>query len=124
MDWMEWGSGSAPTAKDIAAYYRSRIAAGELEPLAPLPPGRKLAKHLKVALATVQSAYDVLKSEGLTDSRPGSGTFVAETTDDASAQDRARGFRELQDQLSAVTSQLATLSERVAKLEEERTDSA
>jgi DNA-binding GntR family transcriptional regulator len=124
MDWMEWSGGSAPTAKDIAAYYRSRIAGGELEPLAPLPPGRKLAKHLKVALATVQSAYDVLKSEGLADSRPGSGTFVAETTDDVSAQDRAQGFRELQDQLSAVTSQLAELSERVAKLEGDRTDSA
>ncbi|MGB8946171.1 winged helix-turn-helix domain-containing protein [Streptomyces sp. NBC_01283] len=124
MDWMEWGGGSAPTAKDIAAYYRSRIAAGELEPLAPLPPGRKLAKHLKVALATVQSAYDVLKSEGLADSRPGSGTYVAEATEAGSAQDRAQGFRELQGQLSAVTSQLAELSERVAKLEGDRTDSA
>ncbi len=121
---MAWSGGSAPTAKDIAAYYRSRIAAGELEPLAALPPGRKLAKHLKVALATVQSAYDVLKSEGLADSRPGSGTFVAETTDDASAQDRARGFLDLQGELSAVTAQLAELCERVAKLEEERTDSA
>ncbi|MEU2722749.1 winged helix-turn-helix domain-containing protein [Streptomyces smyrnaeus] len=120
MDWMEWSGSQPPTAKDIAAYYRSRIGAGELEPPAPFPPGRKLAKHLGVALATVQSAYDELKSEGLADSRPGSGTFVATPADGTSAQERVRGMRELQSEIQSLASRFADLSERVAKLEAER----
>ncbi len=121
---MEWSGGQPPTAKDIAAYYRSRIAAGELEPPASLPAGRKLAKHLGVALATVQSAYDELKSEGLADSRPGSGTFVAAPADGTSAQERVRGIQELQSEVQSLTSRLADLSDRVAELESEREERA
>ncbi|MCF3119292.1 winged helix-turn-helix transcriptional regulator [Streptomyces arenae] len=110
-------------AREIAARIRDEIAAGTFGPGDRIPGARAYAKKLGVALMTVQNAYAQLQEEGLVEGRTGSGTFVAETAGDASAQDRARGLRELQDQLSAVTSQLAELSERVTKLEEDRTDS-
>ena len=54
-----------------AAILDGRLAAGER-----LPPSRELAARLAVSRTTVTEAYDRLLSEGFTESRTGSGTFV------------------------------------------------
>ena len=117
---MEWSADTPPTAKDIAAYYRRQIAEGHLPPLRRLPAARSLAKKLGVATMTVQSAYSQLRDDGLVDTRQGSGTFVRDTATGAGARGTAKGLRELQTQVEQLASQLAELSARVTRLEEER----
>ncbi|MBC8064905.1 MAG: PLP-dependent aminotransferase family protein [Chlorobia bacterium] len=61
----------------IAESMRSGILDGELRPGQRLPSVRELAKELGVHRLTVFKAYEELASSGLTQSKPGSGTFVA-----------------------------------------------
>ncbi|WP_445681377.1 GntR family transcriptional regulator [Radicibacter daui] len=56
------------------------IAGGELQPGEPLPSVRELADMIGVAPMTVSQVYRELKSAGLIDTRPGSGTFVTANT--------------------------------------------
>ncbi|MCL6706963.1 PLP-dependent aminotransferase family protein [Pseudomonas sp. R2.Fl] len=56
---------------------RQRVASRALQPGARLPSIRQCAASLKVSPSTVVEAYDRLVSEGLIQSRPGSGFYVA-----------------------------------------------
>ena len=67
-----------PGYTDIAAHYRRLIADGELRPGASMPPMSKVKEKFGVSITTVNRAYRMLKSEGLTVANPGSGTVVAE----------------------------------------------
>lgn len=55
------------------------IACGELAPGEILPSVRELAEKVGVAPMTVSQVYADLKSAGLIDTRPGSGTFVGDS---------------------------------------------
>ena len=55
------------------------IACGELAPRETLPSVRELAEKVGVAPMTVSQVYADLKSAGLIDTRPGSGTFVSDS---------------------------------------------
>ncbi|MBM7044677.1 MULTISPECIES: GntR family transcriptional regulator [Rhizobium] len=55
------------------------IACGELAPGETLPSVRELAEKVGVAPMTVSQVYADLKSAGLIDTRPGSGTFVGDS---------------------------------------------
>jgi DNA-binding transcriptional regulator YhcF (GntR family) len=55
------------------------IACGELSPGETLPSVRELAEKVGVAPMTVSQVYSDLKSAGLIDTRPGSGTFVSDS---------------------------------------------
>jgi len=74
-DWSARGSGSL--AARLAFALRSRILADLLPAGTVLPPERLLAEALAVSRATVVSALDRLRAEGLVASRQGSGTRVA-----------------------------------------------
>jgi len=63
--------------EQIVEGIRQRIAAGDLEPDAELPPVRQLAADLGVNLNTVARAYRVLESHGLVTAVRGRGTWVA-----------------------------------------------
>lgn len=105
-------------ARDIAALYRDKIAAGEYAPGRPLPPAKGVAKEFGVALQTAQNAYKQLEADGLVEGRRGSGTYVIDPVKGAqTAQEAAASLRDLQGQLKKVTSQLSQLSDRVADLE-------
>jgi AcrR family transcriptional regulator len=67
---------ASPAAR-VAAALRARIQDGELAPGARLPSTRVLVKDFGVAMATATRALAILRDEGLTESHPGSGTFVA-----------------------------------------------
>jgi Transcriptional regulators containing a DNA-binding HTH domain and an aminotransferase domain (MocR family) and their eukaryotic orthologs len=56
---------------------RQRIASRALQPGARLPSIRQFAASLKISPSTVVEAYDRLVSEGLIQSRPGSGFYVS-----------------------------------------------
>jgi GntR family transcriptional regulator len=120
---MNWSPENHPTAKEIAAKFRSDIVEGVYGPGTRLPGAKGIAKKLGVGLMTVQSAYKQLAADGLVAGRPGSGTYVIDPVKgEPTAQQAAAGLRDLQDQLKHVASQLSDLIERVARLESERPD--
>ncbi|MEU6822168.1 winged helix-turn-helix domain-containing protein [Streptomyces atriruber] len=117
---MDWTPEKPPTAKEIAAKFRSDIADGLYPPGRQLPGAKGLARKLGVALMTVQNAYKQLAEDGLVAGRQGSGTYVLDPEKGHdTAQEVALGLRELQRHLGQVTAQLGELTERVAQLEAE-----
>ncbi|MFE0131258.1 GntR family transcriptional regulator [Streptomyces sp. NPDC059037] len=114
-----WAQGQKPTAKEIAAHYRSKISGGELIPGDQLPAARGLAKFLGVGYMTVQSAYGQLATAGLALKEQGRGTFVREAPDNHQVPPVA-SLDELAERLDHVTSQLSDLRDRVAELENDR----
>ncbi|GHC33064.1 GntR family transcriptional regulator [Streptomyces cinnamoneus] len=114
-----------PSAKDIAARFRSKIADGAYSPGSRLPGAKNLAQELGVALMTVQGAYQQLAADGLVEGRRGSGTYVVDPKEgQPTAQQTASSLRDLQEQLHHVTSRLADLADRVAELEANRDSEA
>ena len=63
--------------EQIIVQVRGMILSGQLEVGAPLPSIRTLALQLKVAINTVQKAYEQLLAEKLIYARVGRGCFVA-----------------------------------------------
>ncbi len=55
---------------------REKIVSREISPGAFLPPQKSLAAQYEVGLSTIHEAMQVLAALGLTDSRPGKGTWV------------------------------------------------
>lgn len=67
----------APVVRQVYQQVRDAILAGALGAGARLPSSRDLARTLRVARASVVSAYEQLLAEGYAEGRPGAGTFVA-----------------------------------------------
>lgn len=68
---------SGPLYRRLATAIQRAIANGEIPPGTALPAERHLAKSLALGRSTVVGAYDLLRAEGLLESRQGSGTWVA-----------------------------------------------
>lgn len=73
----------------IATHYRQLIQDGTLSPGDRMPSMTEVAKKFKVTVTTVNRAYRILKSEGLTTPQPGIGTVVA-TRPNVAVTGRAR----------------------------------
>jgi GntR family transcriptional regulator len=69
---------SLPKYEQIAAELRGRIVRGELRTGDTLPSERELTERWGVARATVVKALEVLRQEGLVDTRQGTGSMVRE----------------------------------------------
>lgn len=69
-----------PPYQQVAAALRAAVLTRKFEPGDRLPSQAELAKHYGVARMTVQQALRLLRDEGLTFSRQGSGVFVRERT--------------------------------------------
>ncbi|MFH8739355.1 GntR family transcriptional regulator [Streptomyces sp. NPDC017964] len=107
-----------PTAKDIAAKYRSEIADGEREAGSRLPAARQIAKQLGVQLMTVQSAYNQLRDEGLVLTQQGRGTFVRDPSVPLGTEPGSSpAFTALSTELSSIHDALRLLGERLDRLE-------
>jgi DNA-binding GntR family transcriptional regulator len=65
----------------IAAHYRELIEDGELAPGDPMPSMREVCEKFGVSITTANRAFKTLKTEGLTVSKPGVGTLVADRSD-------------------------------------------
>ncbi|MFL1379731.1 aminotransferase-like domain-containing protein [Nocardiopsis protaetiae] len=72
-----WSAGSGALYRRLADALQALITEGSLAPGERLPSERVLATALRVSRTTVVSAYDLLRSEGVFDSRQGSGTRVS-----------------------------------------------
>lgn len=69
-----------PKYEQIAADLRGRIVRGDLNPGDPIPSERDLTDRWSVSRATVVKALEVLRHEGLIDTRQGTGSTVRERT--------------------------------------------
>jgi DNA-binding transcriptional MocR family regulator len=85
--WREGAPGPLP--RRLAHTIRSRILSGLLPARAVLPPERAVAMGLGVSRSTVVTAFDELRASGFLDSRQGSGTWVAHSTDSTAARPQA-----------------------------------
>ena len=70
-------TGREPIYRQLAGQIREAIARGRLAPGARLPSVRELSKTLVVNPNTVARAYTDLEHEGVLNTRPGLGVFVA-----------------------------------------------
>lgn len=70
-------SGKRNLSLQIYRQLQQRILDGRLKRGERLPASRELAAELSVARKTITNVYDLLMSEGLLETRAGSGTFVA-----------------------------------------------
>ena len=66
-----------PSYRQLADRIAEAIAAGEYRPDDPIPSLRTLQQETGLAMATVQHAISVLRTEGLVYSVSGRGTFVS-----------------------------------------------
>ncbi|MGW7272291.1 GntR family transcriptional regulator [Streptomyces sp. NPDC054864] len=111
-----------PTAKEIAAEYRTKIADPDNEDYSPgkqLPAARALARKLGVQLMTVQSAYGQLRDEGLVLTQQGRGTFVRDPSAPLGTEPGSSpAFTALAGELSSIHDALRLLGERLDRLEE------
>ncbi|HUR73323.1 MAG TPA: PLP-dependent aminotransferase family protein [Sporichthya sp.] len=72
--WTDGGHGTLP--QRLAYGLRCAIGSGLINDGAKLPPERDLARALAVSRSTITTALDLLRDEGLVESRQGSGTLV------------------------------------------------
>ncbi|AXK34940.1 GntR family transcriptional regulator [Streptomyces armeniacus] len=70
------GAGELPKYQRIAAELRAAIESGQYGPGDQLPGENQLKETHQVALMTARQALDVLKNEGIAESRKGKGVFV------------------------------------------------
>lgn len=72
-----WSMHSGPLYRRLATAIKNSIVIGEIPPGTALPAERHLAKALVLGRSTVVAAYDLLREEGILESKQGSGTWVA-----------------------------------------------
>ena len=68
--------GELPLYDHLFCCIREDILSGRLPAGGKLPSKRALAQHLRLSVATVETAYGQLAAEGYVESRPRSGFFV------------------------------------------------
>src|SRR5687767_1696595 len=71
-------SSPEPLFAQVVAAVKKAVATGRLAPGDRLPSVRDLARELVINPNTIVRAYQVLETEGITRSRQGAGTFVAD----------------------------------------------
>lgn len=75
-DWNIDKTNNEPIYLQLVRSIKRQIEAGTISADSILPSSRKLSTQLKLSRSTVVAAYELLTSEGLLDSRPGSTTVV------------------------------------------------
>lgn len=73
----QWTIHSGPLYQRLAAALRGAVVRGDLPPGTILPAERHMARMLAVGRSTVVGAYDLLRADGVLESKQGSGTWVA-----------------------------------------------
>lgn len=85
---------AVPIWRQIEEGVRRLVGSRALEPGAPMPSVRDLAKDLRVNPATVAKAYQHLVEAGVLATRRGEGTFVSEAASGFKAKERKAALSE------------------------------
>lgn len=87
-----WSALDGPLYKLLAARIADLADTGELAPGVRLPPERQLAAAISVSRNTTTAAYQLLRDEGLAQTRQGAGTVITPHRTTPAAMHRANGF--------------------------------
>jgi GntR family transcriptional regulator len=113
-------SDGTPFYLQVVNQVKFLVASGRLEAGDRLPPVRKLAEQLLINPNTVARAYRELESDGVVNSRRGSGVFVAESGSPLSRKEKNRILNERIDALLTESRQLDVSLSTLVKLIEQR----
>ena len=109
------GDSRAPYLQ-IADQLRAAINDGTHAPGDKLPSARELKDQFGVSITTVQNAFNVLSSEGLTYAVPGRGTFVLSDDADPPTHGPSPEYTALRTQIQAVADEVRELRQTVDDL--------
>lgn len=104
-----------PLFQQIVNAVKRGVAVGRLKPGERLPSVRELAKELVINPNTIARAYQVLEADGVTLSRRGAGTFVAERKVVVRSDERRRRFKAALETVLADAVHLGLTAEEVRK---------
>jgi GntR family transcriptional regulator len=88
----------APIYRQLAQQIREAVARGRLAPESRLPSVRDLSRQLVINPNTVARVYTELEREGVLNTRPGLGVFVAQPRNDLTKKARKDRLTALADQ--------------------------
>ena len=109
-----------PIYRQLAQQIREGVAKGGLQPDERLPSVRELSRELVVNPNTVARAYTELERDGLLNSRPGLGVFVAAPKAELTKDVRRKRLVEMLDNLLTEAVHLGFSAEEVMKLMTQR----
>jgi len=104
-----------PLFQQLVDAVKNGVARGRLSVGDRLPSVRELAKELVINPNTIAKAYRVLEAEGVTYSRRGAGTFIAERRVIMTSEERLRRFREAIEPLLADAAHLGLTEDELRK---------
>lgn len=105
-----------PIYRQLFQQLRQRIVSGQLSRDEQLPSVRDLAAELKINLLTVAKVYQLLESEGLTETRRGLGTFVVAGNENRSGIEKRRLIVDAVEQVVAEAQHLNIDEDELVKL--------
>jgi GntR family transcriptional regulator len=106
-------SGRVPIYRQLAGQLREAVARGRLQPEEKLPSVRELSRSLVVNPNTIARVYTELEREGILNTRPGLGVFVARPRDELTKKARQERLRELLDHFLTEAVHLGFTAEEV-----------
>ena len=111
---------TTPIYAQVADQVRALVATGTLRLGDRLPSIRELAVELRINRNTASKAYGILETDGLLQTRPGRGTFVADGGARWSQRERRRRVEKLLDRALVEATHLAIPPTEVRALLEDR----
>jgi len=109
-----------PIYRQLAAQIREAVARGRLRPEEKLPSVRDLSRQLVINPNTVARVYTELEREGVLNTRPGLGVFVAQPGNDLTKRARKERLLSLADELLTAAVHLGFSADEVLGLVSER----
>ncbi len=106
-------SSRLPIYRQLQKQIRESIARGQLAAGVQLPSVREMSRRLVVNPNTIARVYTELEREGVLNTRPGLGVFVAEPRTELTKRARLKRFRELLDAFLTESVHLGLTSEEV-----------
>jgi GntR family transcriptional regulator len=110
----------APIYRQLAEQIRESIATGRLQPDEKLPSVRELSRALVVNPNTIARVYTELERDGVLNTRPGLGVFVARRRTELTERARRKRLVQMLDGLLTEAVHLGFAAAEVQQLLEER----
>jgi len=105
-----------PLFQQLVDSVKRAVARGRLRPGDQLPSVRELARELVINPNTIAKAFRALEAEGVTYSRRGAGTFIAERRSVYAPEERERRLREGLEPLLADARNLGATAEEARRI--------
>lgn len=105
-----------PICRQLAGQIREAVARGKLQPEQRLPSVRELSRSLVVNPNTIARVYTELEREGVLNTRPGLGVFVANPRADLTRKVRQQRLREAMDKFLTEAVHLGATADEVVTL--------